>query len=380
MSNIFETRKKSLFSPESGLESLAHFDNFPIFIGATDASLDTDIHESMDWDICLKTGCIQLRSPINPNLIYSGFHSEAIGETWDRHHLKLIDFTKKFVGQSILEIGGSNAAIADKLLNEFSNITDYTIIEPNPNCESSERLQVIDKFFDCDYAIKTGDKFDLCLHSHTLEHAYDPLNFIKGTSHCTKDGGYQIISVPNLKKYMQLGFTNCLNFEHTYFLTPDLLIAIMSHYGFELIETYDFEDHSLFFAFRKNLLVKKINLPNNYTQHKNLFTQYLSQRKNDVRRINKQIEKYEQNIFLFGAHVFSQYLINFGLNNTRIKVLIDNSRVKNGKRLYGTNLKIEYPKVIEHEEKPVVILKAGQYQNEVRAQLMNLNPEVIIIE
>ena len=52
-------------------------------------------------------------------------------------------------------------------------------------------------------------------------------------------------------------------------------------------------------------------------------------------------------MFLYGAHIFSQYLLAFGLNQNKIEGILDNSQLKIGKRLYGTNLKVFDPKIIE---------------------------------
>jgi hypothetical protein len=85
-------------------------------------------------------------------------------------------------------------------------------------------------------------------------------------------------------------------------------------------------------------------------------------------------------VYLFGAHIFSQYLFVFGLNQGRIKCIIDNSQLKNKKRLYGTGFVVENPEVIRGVEKACVILKIGSYRDEVMKQLKELNANVVILE
>ena len=74
--------------------------------------------------------------------------------------------------------------------------------------------------------------------------------------------------------------------------------------------------------------------------------------------------------FLFGAHIFSQYLLSFGLDQSKIHGILDNSTLKIGKRLYGTNLTVFNPKVIANEDVGV-ILKVGSYRNEIIDQLFS---------
>lgn len=381
MNTYEKARSVSLVTGSDNLEHLATIKKFPVFIGATDAPKSEDIKSDMVWDICKDSGCIQLRQPINPNIIYSAYHSEAIGDTWTRHHKLFQQFAEKYVQPDILEIGGSNGDMATSILNKFENIQDYTIIEPNPSCENSDKLKVISDFFSLKFcAEKIQKQYGLCVHSHTLEHAYDPIDFISATSKCVREGGYHVLSIPNLEQYMENKFTNCLNFEHTYFLTKDLLISLMSHYGFELLDVAEFEEHSLFLAFKKHSGVKSIPVTNDYEKNKALFNRYMKYHKTEVQRLNAILEASDCPVFLFGAHIFSQFLLTLGLRQKKIQSIIDNSNLKNGKRLYGTDLFIEYPNIIKTVHKPLIILKAGQYQREVEKQIQKINNRAIIIE
>jgi len=81
-----------------------------------------------------------------------------------------------------------------------------------------------------------------------------------------------------------------------------------------------------------------------------------------------------QPIYLFGAHVFAQYLIEMGLNTDKIVCLLDNDPQKHGKRLYGTHLKVASPKVLHDVSDPMVILKAGVYNEEIKRDIWeNIN-------
>ena len=85
-------------------------------------------------------------------------------------------------------------------------------------------------------------------------------------------------------------------------------------------------------------------------------------------------------IYLFGAHIFSQYLLEFGLNSNNILGILDNSKNKIGKRLYGTSLFVEHPSIIRKHKKVGVIVKVGTHRNSVIRQLKDLHNEVVIFE
>ena len=116
---------------------------------------------------------------------------------------------------------------------------------------------------------------------------------------------------------------------------------------------------------------------NTVLQHLNpeLFNSYINYYIAEVVRINKVINETENPIYLFGAHLFSQYLIAFGLDLKNVKGVLDNSKTKNGQRLYGTSYFAESPAILKNVDDPVVILKAGMYNDEIMNDiLININP------
>ena len=84
---------------------------------------------------------------------------------------------------------------------------------------------------------------------------------------------------------------------------------------------------------------------------------------------------------MFGAHIFSQFLIYNGLNIDRIECILDNSTMKQGNRLYGTSFKVCSPEILDDKENIAVILKAAQYNKEIKQDILdNINSNVTFWE
>ena len=108
---------------------------------------------------------------------------------------------------------------------------------------------------------------------------------------------------------------------------------------------------------------------------------YVSYYEELIHDLNRRLSESTQPIYLFGAHVFAQYLIAFGLNTDCIAALLDNDPNKQGKRLYGTNLFVQSPKILRDATKPIVILKAGVYNKEIKTDILdNINAATIFLE
>lgn len=96
--------------------------------------------------------------------------------------------------------------------------------------------------------------------------------------------------------------------------------------------------------------------------------------------LNQILETTNKKIYLFGAYLFSQYLIYNGLKIDKI-ISISNNPNKQEKRLYGTNFKVKSPKILKEQDESLVILNAGVYNDEIRKDIINnINNKVMIIE
>ena len=120
---------------------------------------------------------------------------------------------------------------------------------------------------------------------------------------------------------------------------------------------------------------KSINFPNLYKQNVKLFNSFIKHHEDDVKKLNDLMIDSQNNFYLFGAHIFSQFLIVLGLNTDKIKFVLDNSEEKQGKRLYGTQLWVRSPKILFNEKDPIVILKAANYNEEIKENILSsINP------
>ena len=376
---VTTTRRLSIATNSNTLEELIEYENFPVFIGCTDQSPDADIRASMKWMICKESGCIQLQYLMPLDIVYSGYHSEAVGGVWEEHHNKFCKFLTKNIYGNVMEVGGSNGSLANKYCEDHKNVK-WTIVEPNMGNKTvklNENINFVNAFFDKNLIFEKG-RTVVC--SHVFEHMYEPIKFLEDIAEYLDEGGRLVFSVPNLAKYLENKFSNTINFEHTFFFTEELLEYFLSRNKFKVIEKQYFKDHSIFYSVEKNSKIEGLSLPNQYQTNRSRYLSMLKYYKGIVNALNKNFEKEEEfEFFLFGGSIFSQFVIYLGLNEEKIISIVDNSDEKNGKRLYGSQLYISKPDIISEYKKPTVIVFAGQYQSEIEAQLTSINQGCRII-
>jgi SAM-dependent methyltransferase len=373
-------RKHCAITGCDDLELLDEFANFPVFMGCTNAPRSNDIHFDMRWMVSRSSGLIQLRRLLPLELLYPEAHgSGAIGAIWRRHHREFAQFIHRFTPRSVLEIGGGHGLLAKEY--QANAEVPWTIVEPNPTPVDGCQANFVRGYFDGTTEFKS--RFDVVAHSHVLEHIYTPRTFMSNLERVIDDKGVLCFSLPNMQKLLEQKSSNCLNFEHTLYLTEPYIEMLLELHGFAVVDkSYFLDNHSIFYAAQKSPAAGHLSLDRGlYTKNKETFGDFVVTFRGAVSDLNEKIAGVDGEIYLFGAHVFSQYLISFGLNVESMVCILDNDPNKCGKRLYGTSMVVASPEILRGKNAPIVILKAGPYNHEIRtAILASINPDVVFWE
>ena len=372
-------RKFDVVTGDQDMEDLHSMQNFPVFMGCVDNPKEQDIYSDLTWQISKKSGFLQLKNLIPLSVLYQAQHAGAVGGIWMEHHKQFAEFLNKYSPNTVLELGGAHGILSIKY-NEIKDIP-WTILEPNPAPVEGCKAKFIKGFFDDKF--KYAGEVDTIIHSHVFEHIYNPSDFMCHLSGFMEPGSKLIFSLPNMKAMLERNYTNCINFEHTVFLTEPYVEYLLANSGFALLEKeYFMDDHSIFYAAVRDPSVKPATLPSGlYEANKKLYMEYIEFHKSLIAELNEKMAQTNQPIYLFGAHVFAQYLLEMGLNKTKIVCLLDNDPKKQGRRLYGTELKVASPKILKDVSDPIVILKAGVYNNEIKKDIIeNINKTTTFFE
>ena len=372
-------RPLSVVTGKHNLEELYVLKHFPVFLGCVESELEDDIFADMHWCIDPDTGVIQLSKLIPLNILYQEQHADGCGPTWELFYNDFAEYVSQYNPISVLEIGGGQGKIAELVTSNLKD-TYWTIIEPNPTLRASKRIRVVPSFFDDKF--EYDQPVDTVVFSHVLEHIYDPKAFLGAISHLLPEGGQLMFAYPNLELWLKRKYTNSINFEHTMLLTDHFVEYLLGINGFIIKNKTIYKDHSFFYVAVKKKSITSIQLPpSKYGEYKEIFKAFVDYHVNTVVELNSRILNSDSPIYLFGGHIFSQYLLNFGLHQERIESILDNSKTKLGKRLYGSKFYVESPEVLRNRKKVNIILKSGIYNEEIKHDILNnINNEVVFWE
>ena len=363
---------------EGNFEPLLTIPDFPVYMGCEDSNAsDLDLFMDQDWVTCSNCSTLQLKNLVPLEVLYQANHNDAIGPTWAAHASELASFlfeTEQPI--CILEIGAGDGKVARELLNGKPNL-EYIVVEPNFTGDRNG-LTVVEGFVENHLSRVQGA--DLIVHSHVLEHLYEPFETMKLVAERMKTGSKMLVSFPNLEQILISGGANALNFEHSFFASQLTLSKAFESIGLTPRRIEQFRHHSIFLLLEKseNLGDPVLRVDDGAAAH---FVSFWDETEALVDRFNETVKASPgSEAFCFGAHVFSQALISKGIAETSLTGILDNSPRKIGSRLYGTNLRVFHPDKLAESAEPIVALSASHFQEEIRSQLLSLNPRVRIIE
>jgi 2-polyprenyl-3-methyl-5-hydroxy-6-metoxy-1,4-benzoquinol methylase len=376
--NKVDERETSILTKKRNLEKIFQLSEFPVYAGCVDTPINEDVLLDLNVSICRDTGIIQVDLIPSLDLVYLRPHNDSIGKTWEEHHEEFAKFILKHSMKKVLEIGGGTTKLSTIIHKQKLEI-EWTIVDPNMLDNNSNKVNIIKDYFHDTLDIEKN--FDAVIHSHTIEHMKDPIKFVSDVGKYLKDDGVQIFTFPNMDEWISRKYLNCINFEHPQLLADSFVDVILENEGFQILEKKLFkDDHSIFYAAKKTKFKKQIEFPKKYDLYKNKYLEFVNYYKEFVSKTNYDLDKFSGNVYIYGAHMFSQYLIAFGIDQKKIIGILDNSELKIGKRLYGTKFDVFHPDIIKNRKNIAIILKVGSYKQEILEQLIKINPHIKIFE
>jgi hypothetical protein len=349
------------------------FGLMPVYMGCVESNTQEDQFWHMKWGLNSQ-GLLRVIEPPALELVYPEQHSDPFpSKTWMDHHVAFTDHViRGIVDGNVLEIGAAHGILAKMVQSQVPNV-DWTIIEPNPVIVPGVRAKLVSGWFPDDLPDEPR-LWPNIVASHVLEHAVDPYQFLSDCFGRLEQGGHLVISWPDMLEMARRTDLNMMNFEHLTFLPIATVASMLDAIGFRTLNIEMFRGHSVFITAAKSgsAVQQETYLEFNSEKHLEMAQRYKADLAQRVSLFNAEIRARNGDIWLFGAHIFSQFLIAGGLEIERVKGLLDNAPSKQGKRLYGTNLSVYSPDQLKFEKPGLILIAAALYENEIIAQLRDL--------
>jgi hypothetical protein len=373
--NFYTVRSKCIFCDHELTSSIFEKDkeNYVAHYSVgIDANLE-DMH-NIPFNVCEcnKCGVIQNKYLGDVSEIYRINHADSTGEIMTSlHELNLSLITKyKNKINNIVEIGSSKGILADAILENFD--CKYFIIEPSYFGKIGNQNKIIIS----DFYENVNDseiEANTLVMSHVFEHFYNPKEILKKMTD-NKNITNIFLTFPDLEYYVKNKVFHVLNTEHTFYIKNDFLINLFSKYGFKLIEKRSHNNHSVLFYFERSKFVDTDSIRIDFKIDHSEVYGYFDDVVKCVEKFNDGIGDNLGPIFLWPASIHSLYLFNFGLEHTKLSGFLDNSKLKIGKKMYGTDLNVfDFNDKINSENKDsLFLINGGVFNDEIKNKINNV--------
>lgn len=360
-------------------EEIFCFGNYPIFLGCVTTPREDDVIGEMRWVGCRDCGAAQIHRLAPLSLLYGVAHSDAPGGLWQRHVEAFSAFIRDHGGRRVIEVGGGNGHLAE----HAAAVTDcefWTILEPSAQkfTFSDPRIRHERNWLLPGYRPK--QPVDTVVFSHVLEHLYEPAQALATLFEILPLHGRVLVSFPDMRAMLAAGSLNTLNMEHSYYVDETGIEFLANAQGFELVHRQHWGDgHSIFLALEKRPGIVATN-PRRFEHNKAFLTGFVRQVRADADAVAARIAGHPGPVYLCPASVFAQNFLALGFDQSLIAGLLDNSPLRIGRRLYGTDLFVHSPEILRDIDDALVIMRAGVYSAEITRQIVDtINSKVRFI-
>ncbi len=290
-------------------------------------------------------------------------------------------------GKDIIEIGcgkGDYIQLICKLGNNRGIGIDPSYVsgrsETNPN------VTFIKEF----YSKKHGElPVDLIVCKHTMEHIYDPYNFVKNIRNwINKDKDIQVfIEVPTIVRILKINAFWDIYTEHCSYFSPGSLARLFRMNNFEILDTYlGYDDQYLYLEAKtsKNTTSQILPLEESVEELKGYVDGFVLKIKEELGKWNKLLlrmkEENEKVVIWGGGSKSVGFLTHFNDLKVISHVVDLNPHMQ---RNFIPSIGMQYvgPDFLREYKPDKVIIMNRIYKNEIGKMLsqMGLNPELICL-
>ena len=262
------------------------------------------------------------------------------------------------------------------------------------NKQKINTIQKIFSFFESKKIKKKFNTCDLIIANNVLNHANDPLDFIKGVKNLLNENGKFVFELPYWVETVKSKKFDQIYHEHVTYFTVFMAYKILKKNGFQITKISQNKYHGgsiRVFSKKSDKITLNKNIQKfiNYEKkHKIYDTKTYTNLKNFIFKKKKIIhskiklfKKKGYKIVGIGAAAKANTLLNtFGLNNKHIDFMTDASKFKIGKFTPKSRIPIYNDEKLTKYEKVCAILLSWNISSLLKKKLTQINKDIKFIK
>ena len=349
---------------------------------------ELDSHEAvypLQVNICKSCEWMNVSPQFEEGVIFKKNYAYASGvsETWKEHCLKFAqEFAMKLdlaKSSQVVEVASNDGTLLKAFQNTGARLIGIEPTESVANIAIADGVETEINFLSESFAKEFVNKYgesELVVANNVLAHVPDPNDFVRGLKLLAGVNGVISIEFPDALNMIKLGQFDTIYHEHFSYITLRSLTSLLNRNGLKIIEVNEVSIHGgslrvlatdvlSDLATSVHILPRKIDYSDieefqeiSYTRRRKLVDFLITQKLEGRKVIG------------FGAAAKGATFLNFaGINKDLIESVIDNGKLKQGKRIPGTGIQIVSMKSGLEMDPEIIVILAWNISAEILSQI-----------
>lgn len=307
--------------------------------------------------------------------------SKKVGEYMSKFLDRALALNKLEEKNSIvLEIGSNDGSMFEKILERGFRAAG---IDPSANTDlQRDNVIVMKQFFSAPVAkgfVNLYGGVKLIYSRHTLEHVFDPVDFMLGIGLALDDDGLAVIEVPYLPTQIRDCHCSAMTFQHISYFTVSSLKYLAEIAGLEIVDIAfsKMDGGSVIASFKKRVAASNYALLDHITEFErvtgSISYQGLSAQFTQLSNVIEMSREYlvhlascGTKIYGYGAGAKGQSLLNqLAVDSDVIKYVIDDTPGSDGMFVPGMGAEVVANARVVSTEVDVVFITAPTHIDEI---------------
>jgi|APSaa5957512535_1039671.scaffolds.fasta_scaffold35578_2 SAM-dependent methyltransferase len=350
------------------------------------SSLETQQSYPLVLDLCPKCHNVQLRDCISEEELYKNyFYVTPDSPMLHKHYKYLNNYLKasNYINKNsfALEVGSNIGLFLDFIKPEVSKVLGIDPAENICKMAIESGVDTICDFFDKDSAYKIEEEYgkpDIIIARHCFAHNSDPHILMKGVTNLLSAEGCVVIENAYILNTIESNEFDQVYHEHMFYYSIRSMMFLLEMNGLKLIDVLISLVHggSIIFVASHSSSKHQINKSvAQYLSREQLFLTNQAYRnfsensykiRDQIKLLIEKIKNEGKTIYTYGATAKGNTLLNFlEITNKEIPFCVDSTKIKHGKYLPKSNIKIISEDDASLNPPDYFLLTAWNYQDEI---------------
>ena len=328
---------------------------------------------------------------------YTSSNSSVATTHWKNLVLYLSDLIN-LSSARVLEIGSNDGYLLSLIKEHTNSIVGVDASEFMVQKSNDNGIPTICGIFGEDDSVKPKishkySAFDLIVANNVVNHSNMPVTFLENVAELLTENGLFVFEVPYWLETIRSFRFDQIYHEHITYLTIESTQALLRQAGLKIIDVkvVDYHGGSLrVVASKKGTMSKgaeslqttelQFDLKDIQT-YRNYMLEIEKRKARFLEKLEIEAARVKSVVFGIGAAAKANtFLTYYGLDNNRLKFILDSSEFKQGKLTPVTRIPITSDEMVREIDSGLGIVLAWNISGNLKNQLLELNSRLIFLE